>query len=276
MPAMISSVEVSLAGGTSGNDGQPLVVALLEEGEELLADLVGGHRHVAMQSRSGDRPPPDDHVAAQQARGLARARRRRRARAARARRRPRPCSAATRQGSGARAVAQLDARRPRPPARCRRAPRSATDVRGERLARAGRRRGSRRSRWRARRAARGAATPRPLRWPTVKWCAPRWRREHGAVAVDDLARALVEPAVAGQERGLAGAGQEAQVLRLGLGGDRQPGLGGERAHLRLGQLAEREAQPRERRRRHARRACRSGPWPGRRRRAAARRSVTRA
>ena len=60
-----------------------------------------------------------------------------------------------------------------------------------------------------------------------------------------------------------GAGQEAEVLRVGLAGDRQPGLGGERAHLGLGQLAEREAQARERARGRARRACRPGPWPGR-------------
>ena len=52
--------------------------------------------------------------------------------------------------------------------------------------------------------------------------------------------------MAGEERALAGAGEEAQVLRLALVGDGQPGLARELAHLRLVQLAEREAQPRER------------------------------
>ena len=52
--------------------------------------------------------------------------------------------------------------------------------------------------------------------------------------------------MAGEERALAGAGEEAQVLRLALVGDRQPGRARELAHLGLAQLAEREAQPRER------------------------------
>ena len=59
-----------------------------------------------------------------------------------------------------------------------------------------------------------------------------------------------EPGVPGQERRLASAGEEAQVLRLGLGGDGQPGVGGQLAHLRLGEIAEREAQPRQRRGSH--------------------------
>ena len=62
-------------------------------------------------------------------------------------------------------------------------------------------------------------------------------------AVDDRARAVADAAVAGEERGLAGAGEEAEVLGLALVGHGQPRRAGERADLRLGQLAEREAQP---------------------------------
>ena len=114
----------------------------------------------------------------------------------------------------------------------------------------------------------------PLRCPIVKWCAPRWRAEHvrrrrrrcrpGASPSSPWrARNAALPVPARKQRSCESA----------LPGDRQPGLGGDRAHLGLGQLAEREAQPRERRGRDARRACRSGPWPDRRRRAAARRRV---
>ena len=94
--------------------------------------------------------------------------------------------------------------------------------------------------------------------------------EHAARPVDEVAGLLLEPPVAREERGLAGAGQEAQVLRVRLGRHRQPGLGGQLAHVaawsarRAGSAAARAwpAPPR--------RACRSGPWPGRRPRAAAR------
>ena len=55
--------------------------------------------------------------------------------------------------------------------------------------------------------------------------------------------------MAGQEAGAVGAGQEAQVLRVDLARHRQPGLRGDRPHLGLGQLAEREPQPGQRRRR---------------------------
>ena len=195
------------------------------------------------------RPPPDDDVAAQQARGL-----------------PRggavdrleqlqldPAAAVLGghpAGQRARAVAQLDgvdlpgrSVQPRPAQRDRR--------RRERLARAGHDAvrthvgGEHVERLR-----RGDAEALALADREVVRAAVQ--REHGAVAVDDLAGAVVEAGVAGQERGLAGAGQEAQVLRLGLGGHGQPGLGGQRAHLRLGQLPEREAQPRERRGRDGR------------------------
>ena len=69
--------------------------------------------------------------------------------------------------------------------------------------------------------------------------------ERAPGAVDDRPRPLAHAAVAREERRLAGAGQEAEVLRLALIGDGQAGVAGERAHLRLGQLAEREAHPRD-------------------------------
>ena len=71
--------------------------------------------------------------------------------------------------------------------------------------------------------------------------------ELAAGAVDDRARALAQAAVAGEEALAPGAGQEAEVLRVGLARDRQVVLARERANLGLGQLAEREAQPLQRR-----------------------------
>ena len=53
--------------------------------------------------------------------------------------------------------------------------------------------------------------------------------------------------MAGEERALALAGEEAEVLALALGGHRQARGGGELAHLGLRQVGEREAQPLERR-----------------------------
>jgi hypothetical protein len=76
--------------------------------------------------------------------------------------------------------------------------------------------------------------------------------EQAAGGVDEVAWAVGQPAVAGEEGRLAGAGEEAQVLRVGPPRDREAGLGGQLAHLRLGQLAEREPQPRERLRRDRR------------------------
>ena len=67
-----------------------------------------------------------------------------------------------------------------------------------------------------------------------------------AGAVDDLALAVAEARVAAQELALALAREEAEVLALGPAGDLEPRRGRELAHLGLGQLAEREAQPRER------------------------------
>ena len=47
--------------------------------------------------------------------------------------------------------------------------------------------------------------------------------EHVALPVDDRPGRVAEPAVAREEPGAVGAGEEAQVLGVGLGGDRQPG-----------------------------------------------------
>ena len=52
--------------------------------------------------------------------------------------------------------------------------------------------------------------------------------------------------MAAQERALALAGEEAEVLALGAcAATGEPGAGGDLAHLGLGQLGEREAQPAE-------------------------------
>ena len=48
MPAVVSSTDGSCSAGTSDAGGQALVVAALEEGEEALADLVGGHRALSL------------------------------------------------------------------------------------------------------------------------------------------------------------------------------------------------------------------------------------
>ena len=74
--------------------------------------------------------------------------------------------------------------------------------------------------------------------------------------------ALARAAVALEERLTAGAGEEAEVLRVGRARDRQPLALGQLAHLRLGQLAEREAQSARCSRARARRACTPGPWRG--------------
>jgi hypothetical protein len=55
--------------------------------------------------------------------------------------------------------------------------------------------------------------------------------------------------VAGEERALALAGKETEVLALGLARDREPGPGRDLAHLGLRQLGEREAHQCERFRR---------------------------
>ena len=90
----------------------------------------------------------------------------------------------------------------------------------------------------------GAAPAAPLADGVV--VVPAVAAEHAAGGVDEVAGPLGEIAVTSQERGLAGAGEEAQILRFGLRRHRQAGVGGQRADLRLGQLAEREPQARER------------------------------
>ena len=123
MPAMMNSAEGSKVGRHQRRRGQPPVVALLEVRQEGLADLVGSHG-VRRLSRH-----PDDDVPRQQHGGLAGA-----APSTGSRSATRSPSAA-RQGTGRRAVAQLDARRPRPRRRCRRTPAQRDLVVGERLAR---------------------------------------------------------------------------------------------------------------------------------------------
>ena len=65
-------------------------------------------------------------------------------------------------------------------------------------------------------------------------------------SIDQLAWALSKPAVARQEASPVRAGEEAEVLGVRLACDREPRFGGDPPDLRLGQLAEWEAQPRER------------------------------
>src|SRR5690606_2448973 len=68
--------------------------------------------------------------------------------------------------------------------------------------------------------------------------------QHLAARAHDLAAAILQAPVAAQERARALAGEEAEVLSLALAGDGRVVAGGERAHLVLAQLGEREAQPR--------------------------------
>jgi len=75
---------------------------------------------------------------------------------------------------------------------------------------------------------------------------PGVRPDDRPARVDDLARAVLDAGVASQERRLAGPSQEAEVHAVRARSDRQPGLGGQCTHLRLGQLAQREAHPGQR------------------------------
>ena len=70
--------------------------------------------------------------------------------------------------------------------------------------------------------------------------------ERAAAGVEQRALALAEPTMAGEEGFAAAAGQEAEVLGVGLAGDRQAVAARELANLPFAQLAEREAQPGER------------------------------
>ena len=188
-------------------------------------------------------PVPTTTSPAQEARRSGPARRRRRAPRADGPRRPStPCTA-----TGSASGSAASRRRPRL-GRCSRAPRTRTRgvasssraptvtvlrsrVLGEHVA-----------------AAPPAAMPRPLRWPTVKWWWPRWR------PTTRPPRSTISPgrsrAPPWRARNAARA-VPARKQRSWESGLRRPAarLGGQRAHLRLGQLAEREAQPRERRRR---------------------------
>ena len=96
--------------------------------------------------------------------------------------------------------------------------------------------------------------------------------ELAARPVDDRALALGLVPVAGEERGLAGAGQEAEVLGVGLRGDRQAGRR-RRARAPRAWCARRAGSacaPASRA--AAPRACTPGPWRGRPRCAAGRRA----
>jgi len=73
----------------------------------------------------------------------------------------------------------------------------------------------------------------PRRWPTVKPWAPRWRPIYVAAAVDEIARALAEAAVAFQEALATGPGEEAEVLRLRAIGNRNVVGPRDLAYLRL-------------------------------------------
>jgi hypothetical protein len=86
--------------------------------------------------------------------------------------------------------------------------------------------------------------------------------------VDDVARALAQPAVAGQERRAPGAGQEAQVLRIGR---RRHGSSCSAAIARTCAFSRSPSGKRRRASvaRDSPRACRPGPWPDRRPGAAA-------
>ena len=69
------------------------------------------------------------------------------------------------------------------------------------------------------------------------------------VGINELTGRIADAAVAGQKTRAARPGQEAEVLRVRLARHRQPGAGGDLAHLRLGQVPEREAHPGQRCRR---------------------------
>ena len=90
-----------------------------------------------------------------------------------------------------------------------------------------------------------AATPRPLRWPTVKRCTPPWLPEHVARLADDRAAAVEIARLAFDERGVVAVGHETDFLAVGLLGDRQAESPRDIAHLVLRQIADREARARQ-------------------------------
>jgi hypothetical protein len=91
----------------------------------------------------------------------------------------------------------------------------------------------------------GELTPRPLRWPTVKLEMPSWRpmtspleATSSPAVVGHLLALLFE--IGGEELLVVAAGDEADLLRVGLLGERQAGTACHFAHLGLGHAAERE------------------------------------
>src|SRR5882757_6654304 len=67
--------------------------------------------------------------------------------------------------------------------------------------------------------------------------------QRAAGSIDHLALAVDQVAVAPEEAALALAGEETEVLRLGLLRHREAMAGGDGAHFLLGHLGEREAEP---------------------------------
>ena len=154
-------------------------------------------------------------------------------------------AAAARRASGSAAAR----RRPRQPGRCSRAPRTRDALDAELLARADDhavRRASVRSTY----SGSAAATPSPLRWPTVKWWNAAVRAERPRPRRHDLARRV-------RRAPRGGRGSAPCPCRPGSRGPASrratrpaaPPRRRQRAHLRLGQLRQREAHPRQRRRR---------------------------
>src|SRR3954451_14594650 len=89
----------------------------------------------------------------------------------------------------------------------------------------------------------GGARGRPGRRAAGAAAAPGGARGAPGGAVDDVAGPLAQGAVAGEEASAAGAGQEAEVLRVLLARDRGSGGARDLAHLRLAlDGAERAAQ----------------------------------
>ena len=235
--------------------------------EERLADLVGVVIAELIVRRS------DDRVAAAAARDLAGSGARERAPRAAA---CRPASVhGRRRACGSAACTASTRAAPR----CRRTSRSATARRGELLARADRDgvRAPRRSPS-TYSGSPAPPTPRPRRWPTVKrWCAAV-APEHACRARSTIApgRSPMPPWRARNAPRPVPARKQ-RSCESGLVGDRQAVLGGDRAHLRPSSArragsACRASVSRRQRGEHVG----SGPWRGRRRRAAGRRRSTRA
>ena len=92
----------------------------------------------------------------------------------------------------------------------------------------------------------------PRRWPTVKLWWPRWRPSGGRRGRRRRPRGRPRLPWRRRKPLLALAGEEAEVLGLGLLRDREAVAGGDGADLVLGHLGEREAEPAEQLRRQRR------------------------